>query len=142
MTERNQSLDLLRGLAVLLVVAVHCSHVATSIFPDLRSMVMQYGELGVQLFFIVSGYTMMLTFGDKVDVAGVCSFYLRRVFRIVPLFWVAILFYLLTTKGEGFQVLGTGRCERRRRPADVPLPAMVERDGVQFRRARRLEHRR
>ena len=84
MTERNQSLDLLRGLAVLLVVAVHCSHVATSIFPDLRSMVMQYGELGVQLFFIVSGYTMMLTFGDKVDVAGASSFYLRRVFRIVP----------------------------------------------------------
>ena len=85
MTGRNQSLDLLRGLAVLLMVAVHCSHVATSIVPDLRSMVMQYGELGVQLFFIVSGYTMMLTFGDKVDVAGASSLYLRRVFRIVPL---------------------------------------------------------
>ena len=108
MTERNQSLCLLRGLAVLLVVAVHCSHVATSIFPDLRSMVMQYGELGVQLFFIVSGYTMMLTFGDKVDVAGASSFYLRRVFRIVPLFWVAILFYLLTTKGEGFRYWAPG----------------------------------
>ena len=85
MTERNQSLDLLRGLAVLLMVAVHCSQVATSIVPDLRSLVMQYGELGVQLFVIVSGYTMMLTLGDKVDVAGVRSFYLRRVFRIVPL---------------------------------------------------------
>ena len=84
MTERNQSLDLLRGLAVLLMVAVHCSQVATSIVPDLRSLVMQYGELGVQLFFIVSGYTMMLTLGDKVDVAGAPSFYLRRVFRIFP----------------------------------------------------------
>ena len=84
MTERNQSLDLLRGLAVLLMVAVHCSQVATSIVPDLRSLVMQYGELGVHLFFIVSGYTMMLTLGDKVDVAGACSFYLRRVFRIFP----------------------------------------------------------
>ena len=39
----------------------------------------------LQLFFIVSGYTMMLTLGDKVDVAGSRSLYLRRVFRIVPL---------------------------------------------------------
>lgn len=84
MTGRNQSLDLLRGLAVLLMVAVHCSQVATRIVPDLQSLVMRYGEL-VQLFFIVSGYTMMLTLGDKVDVAGLRSLYLRRVFRIVPL---------------------------------------------------------
>ena len=53
-------------------------------FPICNRMVMRYGEL-VQLFFIVSGYTMMLTFGNKVDVAGLRSLYLRRVFRIVPL---------------------------------------------------------
>lgn len=104
MTQRNQSLDLLRGVAILLVVLAHCSQAASGVIPGLTSFADTYGEHGVQLFFIVSGYTMMLTFGDKVDFAAARSFYLRRVFRIVPLFWLAILFYLLITKGQGFRV--------------------------------------
>jgi exopolysaccharide production protein ExoZ len=104
MTQRNQSLDLLRGVAVLFVVASHCASEATSVVPGLTAFAMDYGQLGVQLFFIVSGYTMMLTFGDKIDSAGVRSFYVRRVFRIVPLFWIAIIFYLLFTRGEGFRI--------------------------------------
>jgi exopolysaccharide production protein ExoZ len=104
MTQRNQSLDLLRGAAVLLVVASHCASETTSAVPGLTALAMDYGQLGVQLFFIVSGYTMMLTFGDRIDPAAVRSFYVRRVFRIVPLFWIAIVFYLLFTRGEGFRI--------------------------------------
>jgi len=103
MTRRNQSLDLLRGVAVLLVVLVHCAISASGNVPGLTAFAHEHGERGVQLFFIVSGHTMMLTFGDKVDPAAVRSFYIRRAFRIVPLFWAAILFYLLITKGEGFR---------------------------------------
>ena len=87
MTQRNQSLDLLRGVAVLLVVLVHCAISATGNVPVLTAFAHEHGERGVQLFFIVSGYTMMLTFGAKVDTAATRSFYLRRAFRIVPLFW-------------------------------------------------------
>lgn len=103
MTQRNQSLDLLRGVAILLVVLVHCAISASSSVPGLTAFAHEYGERGVQLFFIVSGYTMMLTFGGKVDAVAIRSFYIRRAFRIVPLFWAAILFYLLITKGEGFK---------------------------------------
>lgn len=103
MTHRNQSLDLLRGVAILLVVLSHCSAAARGAVPGLSWFAGEYGELGVQLFFIVSGYTMMLTFGGKVDSAAVRSFYIRRAFRIVPLFWIAIVFYLLITKGQGFK---------------------------------------
>jgi exopolysaccharide production protein ExoZ len=99
-TERNQSLDLLRGVAILMVLLLHCAQATTSIVPGLRWLALEYGERGVQLFFIVSGYTMMLTYGDSVDVAAARSFYIRRVFRIVPLFWVAIFFYILMTNGE------------------------------------------
>ena len=67
MTQRNQSLDLLRGVAVLLVVLVHCAISATGNVPGLTAFAHEHGERGVQLFFIVSGYTMMLTFGAKVD---------------------------------------------------------------------------
>ena len=56
MTGRNQSLDLLRGAAILLVVLVHCAQAATSIVPGLNSFAIHFGELGVQLFFIVSGF--------------------------------------------------------------------------------------
>ena len=101
MTQRNQSLDLLRGVAILLVVLVHCQQEAKGIVPGLSWFAKEFGELGVQLFFIVSGYTMMLTFGDRLDLAAARSFYLRRVFRIAPLFWIAIVFYLLVTKGQG-----------------------------------------
>jgi exopolysaccharide production protein ExoZ len=100
---RNQSLDLLRGMAILMVVAAHCGLTTTSFVPGLAAVVGGYGQLGVQLFFIVSGYTMMLTYGDRVDLAAARAFYIRRVFRIVPLFWIALVFYLLVTKGEGFR---------------------------------------
>ncbi|SDN91506.1 acyltransferase [Afipia sp. GAS231] len=103
MTHRNQSLDLLRGVAILLVVLVHCAIAASGSVPGLTAFAHEHGERGVQLFFMVSGYTMMLTFGDKVDPAAIRSFYIRRAFRIVPLFWAAILFYLVITKGEGFK---------------------------------------
>jgi exopolysaccharide production protein ExoZ len=104
MTQRNQSLDLLRGAAILLVVLSHCSTATSGAVPGLTWFADKYGELGVQLFFIVSGYTMMLTFGDRTDSAAVRSFYIRRVFRIVPLFWIAIIFYLVITRGEGIKI--------------------------------------
>jgi peptidoglycan/LPS O-acetylase OafA/YrhL len=104
MTARNPSLDLLRGLAITMVVLTHCSHTATSIIPGLRYFSFHYGELGVQLFFIVSGYTMMLTFGETTGLASARSFYLRRAFRIVPLFWIAILFYLMLPRVEATRV--------------------------------------
>ena len=108
MTSRNQSLDLLRGIAILLVVLVHCQEESTGVVPGLTWFAREFGGLGVQLFFIVSGYTMMLTFGDKVDFAAARSFYLRRFFRIAPLFWVAMVFCLLVTGGRGITKFAPG----------------------------------
>jgi hypothetical protein len=44
----HQSLDLLRGVAILLV--LHCAQATTSIIPGLNWFVLEYGELGVQRF--------------------------------------------------------------------------------------------
>lgn len=54
MTSRNQSLDLLRGVAIVLVVLVHCQEESTGVVPGLSWFASTYGGLGVQLFFIVS----------------------------------------------------------------------------------------
>lgn len=101
MITRNHSLDLLRGFAILMVVLSHSAPHATSVISGLPRIAFDYGQLGVQLFFIVSGYTMMLTYGGKTDLASAGAFYLRRVFRIVPLFWIAIVFYLTISQGKG-----------------------------------------
>lgn len=103
MTQRNQSLDLLRGVAILLVIAVHSQEESVGSIPVLTWFAKTCGELGVQLFFIVSGYTMMLTYGGRLDLAAARSFYIRRMFRIAPLFWAAIVFYLLLTRGQGIK---------------------------------------
>jgi len=46
MTQRNQSLDVLRGIAILLVIGDHVPHFR----------VMEAGWIGVDLFFVLSGF--------------------------------------------------------------------------------------
>lgn len=100
MIKRIDALDTLRGIAVLMVIALHCEQSAQTIQPTQHifkffGLLASHGDLGVQLFFIVSGYTMMLTFGDQLSKQTIFSFYLRRFFRIAPLFWLAAICYLL-----------------------------------------------
>jgi peptidoglycan/LPS O-acetylase OafA/YrhL len=95
MITRNNSLDFIRASAILLVVAVHTSQSFSPAFSPSKTFSASYGAMGVQLFFIISGYTMMLTFGKSTTPGSIFRFYLKRFFRIAPLFWLAGLFYLL-----------------------------------------------
>lgn len=49
------------------------------------------GARGVELFFIASAMTLAGSWEARND--GVVRFYIRRFFRIAPLFWLAIAFY-------------------------------------------------
>ena len=100
--KRISSLDTLRGIALLMVIALHCEQSISTIDPikrlvNMSGLIASYGDLGVPLFFIVSGYTMMLTFGDRARKEVVYAFYIRRFFRIAPLFWLAGACYLIKT---------------------------------------------
>ncbi|MGO1590680.1 acyltransferase family protein [Ancrocorticia sp.] len=55
-------------------------------FPDL-SLISSYGYLGVQLFFIVSGFVIFMSTEGKT----VSSFIASRVARIFPAYWLAVL---------------------------------------------------
>jgi peptidoglycan/LPS O-acetylase OafA/YrhL len=92
--DRNESLDLIRGLAILMVISIHTWQSVPGYFA-VANDVTAFGPYGVQLFFIVSGYTMMLTFGSEVSRNSIVAFYIRRFFRIVPLFWAVALMYVL-----------------------------------------------
>lgn len=84
-------IDALRGYAILMVIAVHTSQS----FPDLPNSlakVLNQGARGVQLFFVTSALTLSMSWVARNESAA--DFYMRRIFRIAPMFWIAIVFFL------------------------------------------------
>lgn len=99
---RNSQLDLLRGIALLGVIVVHTHQEFPSFLYGLSWTLSQadpffLGRHGVQLFFAVSGFTMVMVYenyrGAWRDPAGV--FYIRRIFRLYPLLFISAFAYLL-----------------------------------------------
>jgi peptidoglycan/LPS O-acetylase OafA/YrhL len=87
-------IDALRGLAILGVLVYHASIHVPGV--DERVMaILRNGHHGVQLFFIVSALTMFLSLGSRSarESRPIRNFFIRRVFRIVPLFYAGALFY-------------------------------------------------
>jgi peptidoglycan/LPS O-acetylase OafA/YrhL len=88
---RQYELDLLRFLAALAVVFFHYTSRAygddnlSPIAYQELSQVTRYGYLGVQLFFIISGYVVLLSAQGKT----IRQFLISRVQRLYPAFWVA-----------------------------------------------------
>jgi peptidoglycan/LPS O-acetylase OafA/YrhL len=83
--------DQMRGLAILLVIAVHYSQVFAQV--AIRNLGLP-GQLGVQLFFIASAFTLCRSADSRRDEAHpVRNFYLRRYFRIAPLYYLGIVLY-------------------------------------------------
>lgn len=89
-----QVIDALRGYAILIVIAVHTlGHVPDLAWPAKRVLTM--GFYGVQLFFLASAVTLMMSWHRSADPFGPRSlkFLVRRFFRIAPLYWMAVVFY-------------------------------------------------
>ena len=88
------ALDGLRALAVAMVFGVHF---LPKIFP--------YGWLGVQIFFVLSGFLITgILYDTRHDPNRFKNFYARRVLRIFPLYYAVLLILLavmLVTHGHG-----------------------------------------
>ena len=89
------SIQYLRAVAAILVVLFHI----TAIFPGALPL-FDAGQAGVDIFFVISGLVMWLT-GRQ---AGAGSFMLRRILRIVPLYWAVTLFAALISFSGGLSV--------------------------------------
>lgn len=99
---RFEFLDALRGLAILGVLSTHCAWFSGGEFPG-KSYAFA-GLYGVQLFFVVSAFTIFLTLerGAARETALVRSFFIRRILRIAPMFWVGIVLYIVAPGREHY----------------------------------------
>ncbi len=111
-TKRIQELDALRGLAAVAVVAYHYSHAYQSFFGFTQPQPFDFrlGYLGVQLFFIVSGFVIFMTIERTVKPLDFVYF---RFSRLYPTFWMGVL---VTSIGVMFTDLPA---EYRRTPTEI-----------------------
>ncbi|MFF9852664.1 acyltransferase family protein [Streptomyces litmocidini] len=89
---RLHALDGMRLLAALMVVMYHYTarggweaHIAT-VFPD-RFRFASYGYLGVQFFFLLSGFVICMSAWGR----PLKSFFVSRVIRLYPAYWFGVL---------------------------------------------------
>jgi peptidoglycan/LPS O-acetylase OafA/YrhL len=76
----------LRAIAATLVVIVHTGAFAE--FGQMGQNLVSVGKFGVQVFFVISGFSIATTFATA---SSYKEFLTRRLFRIVPLYWLMIL---------------------------------------------------
>jgi len=82
------ALDGLRALSIVMVIGFHCNLASTGLF--------RWGQYGVSLFFVISGFlitTLLLRERDTAGQISLKNFYIRRTLRIFPLYYAAILIY-------------------------------------------------
>lgn len=110
-------LDGLRGLAILLVTVYRFTRdvPTTSISGDLLHSMVVFGQRGVDLFFVLSGF---LITGVLLDAANdphrIRNFFARRTLRIFPLYFVSLILFVLLL------------------PKIWPVPIFVEAQDNQF----------
>jgi peptidoglycan/LPS O-acetylase OafA/YrhL len=84
-------IDALRGYAILMVIAVHSSQFFSDLNPSTTAIANQ-GARGVQLFFVASAMTLSMSW--KARGYGAKAFYIRRFFRIAPMFYLSLPIFL------------------------------------------------
>jgi peptidoglycan/LPS O-acetylase OafA/YrhL len=97
---RIPSLDGLRALSIALVLFAHST--GTRFFPSFVFAREQLGNLGVRIFFVISGYLITSILLDEMQETGSISlkwFYIRRALRIFPAVYayIAVIIILYAT---------------------------------------------
>ncbi|MBI3232673.1 MAG: acyltransferase [Bacteroidetes bacterium] len=96
MNKKLDYIDSLRGLAIIGVVAIHASKYGTFVVPEIIQRIVEHGARGVQLFFIASAFTLFYSFDYRIksEKNPVRNFFIRRFFRIAPMYYMGILYYI------------------------------------------------
>lgn len=90
--QRILGMDLVRIFSCICILCVHESFIPK---PWIVSELFGYGSFGVQFFFVISGYFAASAFGDGKTNADVKSYYKKRLTRIIPAYYLAIIMIIL-----------------------------------------------
>jgi peptidoglycan/LPS O-acetylase OafA/YrhL len=88
-TKYFPELDGLRALSILLVISIHTTD---PLWAPLK------GNVGVTIFFVISGFiitTLLLREEDRRGQVRIGAFYARRAFRILPVYYLVLLAYIV-----------------------------------------------
>ncbi|TLI63276.1 acyltransferase [Escherichia sp. E1130] len=100
MKSKIESIQILRGLAALSVVLFHYRFYlvpdgADRTIPD---QLFGWGAIGVDLFFVISGFIMVYVTHDKAPgLKSSINFVVNRLTRIIPAYYIILLFAFLTS---------------------------------------------
>jgi len=92
-------IDALRGIACLSIFIYHLNSKLFSVYidsPQSLGPFIKFAGYGVALFFIISSFTLYLSLETKKDENNrFMKFYIRRLFRIAPLFYTMLIVFLI-----------------------------------------------
>ena len=93
MNTRDQALDGLRGIAILLVLVGHLIEIQpTSALTGWLNQAIKSLWIGVDLFFVLSGYLITdILVRTRQDARRVRNFYMRRALRIFPAYYLIVI---------------------------------------------------
>jgi len=93
MNRHYSNIQALRGIAVLLVIFYHLTGVQVQSSAAFSlPKVLQFGAVGVDIFFLISGFLMMaITRSAPTGLTAAQQFLKRRLLRIYPMYWVVSL---------------------------------------------------
>tara|TARA_R110001583_G_scaffold7158_5_gene35649 strand:+ start:19954 stop:20658 length:705 start_codon:yes stop_codon:yes gene_type:complete len=93
--QKYEYIDALRGIAILGVVLHHIGLWITPSFSFISDLT-EEGNKGVQLFYVASALTLFLSMDSRKvqEKHFLFNFFIRRFFRIAPMFYLAIIIYI------------------------------------------------
>ncbi|WP_413874972.1 acyltransferase family protein [Albidovulum sp.] len=101
-SKRSVPLDCIRATAIVMVVVFHvATRYPDAVLDPVAALFRKYGTLGVDIFFPLSGYLITSFLIRHVNAGSIRTFFLRRFFRIVPLYMVAVTIYFVAMRVLG-----------------------------------------
>lgn len=97
----------MRGIAALMVVLFHVRGMANEIYhiEKIGDLLFGPGAFGVDLFFIISGFIIVIS-TNKLESNQVVKYSIRRFFRVYPLLFASVIvFYILFFNDSDFKYL-------------------------------------
>jgi peptidoglycan/LPS O-acetylase OafA/YrhL len=110
-TKKYSYIDSIRGYAVLMVLVAHVfAFGGANSNPGIAlAKVWVQCRMGVMLFYMISALTLFLSYDQKIKVENypVTNFFIRRLFRIVPLFYFVCIYRIVFYKFDTIAIIGT-----------------------------------